>query len=140
MQAERILETCLYATDLNAAERFYTEVLGLAVISKMPGRHIFFRLAHSVFLVFNPDVTEHPMPMPYGTIGAHGARGPGHACFMMTDDQISPWRERLKALGVPIESEIDWPQGGHSIYFRDPAGNSIELATPALWGLEEYLR
>ena len=39
------------------------------------------------------------------------------------------------ATEVPIELETDWPRGGHSLYFRDPAGNSVELITPGLWGL-----
>jgi hypothetical protein len=33
-----------------------------------------------------------------------------------------------------IEKEFGWPRGGRSIYFRDPAGNSVELVTPGLWG------
>jgi len=36
--------------------------------------------------------------------------------------------------GVPIESEVRWPRGGRSLYVRDPAGNSVEIASPALWG------
>ena len=35
--------------------------------------------------------------------------------------------------GVAIESEVSWPNGGHSIYIRDPAGNSLEFATPDIW-------
>jgi catechol 2,3-dioxygenase-like lactoylglutathione lyase family enzyme len=40
---------------------------------------------------------------------------------------MDDWRERLAANGIAIEHEQDWPQGTHSIYFRDPAGNSVEL-------------
>ncbi|MDQ3546548.1 MAG: glyoxalase/bleomycin resistance/extradiol dioxygenase family protein, partial [Verrucomicrobiota bacterium] len=43
------------------------------------------------------------------------------------------WRERLQEAGVAIESEVEWPEGGRSLYFRDPAGNSVELAPPTLW-------
>ena len=28
-------------------------------------------------------------------------------------------------------------QGGHSLYLREPAGNSIEFVTTAVWGLAE---
>jgi hypothetical protein len=28
---------------------------------------------------------------------------------------------------------VTWPNGALSIYFRDPAGNSIELVTPNIW-------
>ena len=38
---------------------------------------------------------------------------------------------------VAIEREVDWPGGGFSLYFRDPAGNSLELATPRLWFHDE---
>ena len=39
------------------------------------------------------------------------------------------------AAGVRIEAEVAWPGGGRSIYVRDPSGNSVELATAAVWGL-----
>jgi len=47
----RVLEACLYATDLDAAERFYVDVLGLERYSGMPGRHVFFRCGAGMFLV-----------------------------------------------------------------------------------------
>ena len=36
-----------------------------------------------------------------------------------------------------IEKTIAWPQGGHSVYFRDPAGNSLEVASPLIWHIDE---
>ena len=38
-------------------------------------------------------------------------------------------------VGVTIEADFDWPDGGRSIYFRDPAGNCLEFAEPRIWGL-----
>ena len=35
--------------------------------------------------------------------------------------------------GIAIEGRTDWSRGGHSIYFRDPDGHLLELATPGLW-------
>ena len=43
----------------------------------------------------------------------------------------------LEEARVAIEQTMDWPRGGRSFYFRDPAGNSLELATPKIWGLPE---
>ena len=43
----------------------------------------------------------------------------------------------MAAHGVAIEHEQTWPRGGRSFYVRDPAGNSIEFATPRIWGLPE---
>jgi aminoglycoside/choline kinase family phosphotransferase len=37
--------------------------------------------------------------------------------------------------GVAVEAEIAWPRGGSSLYVRDPAGNSVELAPARIWGL-----
>ena len=34
-----------------------------------------------------------------------------------------------------IEKKVQRAAGGKSLYFRDPAGNSVELVTPGLWRL-----
>jgi catechol 2,3-dioxygenase-like lactoylglutathione lyase family enzyme len=130
-----ILETSLYATDLTAMRHFYAEVLGLAVIVAVPGRHVFFRCGEGVLLIFNPDATATPDSDGPDTVPPHGARGPGHVAFAVHEDELPVWRHRLQARGVTIEAEIVWPRGGHSLYFRDPAGNSLELASPRLWNV-----
>lgn len=133
-----VLETCLYARDLEAAERFYGDVLGLDVIARAANRHVFFRCGDGVFLVFNPEVTESTVTTVGGVgVPLHGARGPGHAAFRVCNEEIDAWSERLRARGVAIEAEVLWPQGARSIYFRDPAGNSVELASPRIWGIAE---
>ena len=138
MTPDGILESVVYADDLDAAERFYSHVLELPVVSREPGRHVFFRSGASMFLVFRPDVTASRVVLPGNVaVPAHGARGPGHVAFRVHEAELPGWRDRLKAEGVPVEAEVAWPRGGRSLYFRDPAGNSIELATPALWGMTE---
>jgi catechol 2,3-dioxygenase-like lactoylglutathione lyase family enzyme len=132
VRLREILETSLYADDLEAAERFYADVLGLEIISCVPGRHVFFRCGDRVFLVFNPART-----LEGGRIPPHGTSGPGHAAFAVTDAELAEWRARLTAHGVEVEMEVEWPGGGHSLYFRDPAGNSLELGTPAIWRIPE---
>lgn len=131
MKASRIFETCLYASDLAAAARFYTEVLGLEIVARpMDGRLIALRCGQAVLLVFDPDRTrQDEVGVP-----RHGTKGHGHVAFAATADELDSWREHLKKCGVAIEQEVDWPEGGRSIYFRDPAGNSVELAPPTLWG------
>lgn len=135
MTAAGVLETALYAEDLDAAEAFYGGTLGLARIRREGARHVFFRCGDGVLLIFNPGETETPPAPDALPIPPHGARGPGHVCFRASADEIAAWAERLRAAGVAIESEFDWPQGGRSIYFRDPAGNSLEFAEPRIWGL-----
>ena len=67
--------------------------------------------------------------------GTPGATGPGHFALGIRRESLDSWRRRLAEHGVAIEQEVDWPRGGHSLYFRDPAGNAAELITPGLWGL-----
>ncbi len=55
----------------------------------------------------------------------------------MGEEEIEAWKTRLEEEGVEIELEYTWPNGGFSLYLRDPAGNSIELVTPRTWGLEK---
>jgi catechol 2,3-dioxygenase-like lactoylglutathione lyase family enzyme len=50
-------------------------------------------------------------------------------------ESFEAWRKHLHSHGVRIEKEVVWPRGGRSFYFRDPAGNSVELVTPGVWGL-----
>lgn len=130
-----LLETCLYAEDLDAAERFYVRVLGLSVARREGTRHVFLRAAGSMLLIFNPN--ESAVPPPEGAIPVppHGAHGPGHVCFSAGEGGLDLWRRRLGDAGVGIEREVTWPHGPVSIYFRDPAANSLEIAEPALWGL-----
>lgn len=131
-----ILETALYADDLEAAETFYTGVLGLEVILRAEGRHVFFRLGSSVLLMFNPTSTETQRVGDALSAPPHGARGPGHACFKVGSEGLDAWRQKLTKAGIAIETEITWPNGAQSIYFRDPAGNSLEIGEAKMWGFE----
>ncbi len=134
-QPQAVLESVLYARDLDACVAFYRDVLGLEPSQVVAGRHVFYRLKSQMFLIFNPDATRVPPRADALPVPPHGGEGPGHICFAATRAEIDDWRERLNELGVEIESDFDWPQGGRSIYFRDPAGNSIEFAEPRIWGI-----
>lgn len=129
MRVNHIFETILYASDLSAAERFYTEVLGLELYSRFDVA-LSFRCRGGVLLIFDPDKSS----LPNRGVPSHGAHGPGHLAFAARDEEIDDWRAHLRQHGVAIEMEVNWEQGGTSLYFRDPAGNSIELAPPTLWG------
>lgn len=131
-----VLESALYAEDLEAAAHFWGDIIGLERIALVPGRHVFFRCGGQMLLVFDPRATRQP-PHPGARLPVppHGAEGAGHFCLAAAPGQIEPWRRHLLSCGVAIEADFVWPQGGRSIYFRDPAGNSIEIADPAIWGL-----
>ncbi|MBC9246605.1 VOC family protein [Paracoccus sp. 11-3] len=132
------LESALYADDLDAAKAFWTGIMGLKVITALPDRHVFFRVADKpypqVLLIFRASATEVPpdpdarLPVP-----PHGARGPGHFCLAVHADSLDAWRSHLEVRGIAIEADFRWPTGARSIYVRDPAGNSIELGEPKMW-------
>ena len=138
LQPPSVLESSLYCPDLDAAERFYRNVLGLDVVTRQLGRHVFLRCGEGMVLLFNPAATaDSAVPTGGPPMVPHGAYGPGHLAFRLPERDIERWQTHLSASGVPIEAEVRWPQGGYSLYLRDPAGNSIELATAALWGFAE---
>ncbi|MGX5848545.1 VOC family protein [Mesorhizobium sp. PL10] len=136
MQPSAILESALYVTDLHAAETFYRDVIGLEPLGKVENRHVFFRCGAGVLLLFNAEATKIP-PAPDARLKVppHGTVGEGHLCFAASADELAGWKEHLQAKKIAIESEFEWPQGGRSIYIRDPSGNSIEFAEPRIWGL-----
>ena len=132
LQLTRILETSLYADDLDQAESFYKSVLGLILFAKEAGRHLFFKFGDHMLLIFNPART-----IEGSEVAPHGARGPGHVAFAVPRSELDLWRGHLHDRGVQIEKDAVWPGGGRSLYFRDPAGNCLELASPLIWGIPE---
>src|SRR5207237_8634279 len=129
MQQSRIFETVLYAEDLAAAERFYHEALGLELIERGNLAAV-FRCCGGVLLIFDPRKSA----APGRDIPAHGTSGAGHVAFAAKPEELEVWRERLRRAGISIEREVNWPEGGRSIYFRDPAGSVVELARRSIWG------
>ena len=124
-----ILETCLYVDDLAAAEAFYHDALGCEFVSRKKNRHVFFRVGKQMLLLFNPSqshVAEKDVP-------PHGATGPGHIAFAIEPHDLSHWRDQLAQHNVVIESEVTWPCGSLSLYFRDPEGNSLEVTSSKIW-------
>ncbi|MCF3643170.1 glyoxalase/bleomycin resistance/extradiol dioxygenase family protein, partial [Rhizobium sp. TRM95111] len=79
--------------------------------------------------------TMTPPPAEALPVPPHGADGPGHACFRVPAAALDDIAAGLKTAGVTVEADFRWPNGARSIYFRDPAGNSLECAEPGLWNL-----
>ncbi|MDX5402149.1 MAG: VOC family protein, partial [Rhodobacterales bacterium] len=103
-------------------------------LTEVEGRHVFFRLRDGMLLLFDPIATaDSPDAPPAPQVPPHGATGPGHVCFAIQPDELDLWRDSLTEAGIAIESEVIWPNGARSLYFRDPAGNSLELAARDLW-------
>jgi catechol 2,3-dioxygenase-like lactoylglutathione lyase family enzyme len=128
-----IAETALYVDDLDRAVRFYTTLFGCEALRR-DDRFCPVRInADQVLLLFRRGGSLQPAETPGGTIPAHDGHGPLHVCFGITEDSMTRWEHHLQALGIPVESRVTWPRGAVSLYFRDPDGHAVELATPGLW-------
>jgi catechol 2,3-dioxygenase-like lactoylglutathione lyase family enzyme len=132
---DRVIETCLYVDDLDRAALFYSEVLGLPTLTRDLRFHAYDVGQQSVLLLFQRGATLETVHLPGGTIPPHDGHGPLHIAFAIAAEELPAWEERLGRNGVVIEGRTDWPRGGHSLYFRDPDGHLLELATPGLWAI-----
>jgi catechol 2,3-dioxygenase-like lactoylglutathione lyase family enzyme len=128
MKLGAVYESALYARDLAAAKEFYRGVLNLQLLYESD-LMLSFRCGQGVVLIFDPERASRTGR----GVPNHGAHGPGHLAFAVPDDRLENWKQKLEGAGVAVEQIMDWPEGGRSIYFRDPAGNSLEFATPDLW-------
>jgi deoxyribose-phosphate aldolase len=122
-QILRVAEAVLYVADIGRAKQFYTAVLGLPLSAEFEDAIFLQTGQNSTLILFDINKLETRIsPIP-----KHGARGQGHVCLSIPPEQMDAWRERLSQHGVAIEHEQDWSLGTHSIYFRDPDENSLEL-------------
>jgi catechol-2,3-dioxygenase len=129
MRPTRIFETVLYSEDLAAAERFYRDAVGLEVITR-GDLAVVFRCGDGVLLIFDPRKGR----AAGREVPSHGTSGAGHIAFAAKPEDLDAWRKHLRNAGIYIEREVDWGEGSRSLYFRDPAGNIVELAPPTIWG------
>ena len=128
-----VLETSLYVDDLERAARFYEDVLRLKALTSDSRFRAYDVGGKSVLLLFKRGATLETVRMPGGTIPPHDGHGPLHIALAIPAAELAAWERRLGDHGVVIEGRTDWSRGGHSIYFRDPDGHLLELATPGLW-------
>ncbi len=128
-----ILETSLYVSDLAAAIAFYECVFGF------PSLYADHRMCAmnagpaQVLLLFLKGASAQASETPGGVIPPSDGSGQLHLAFGIAKSALTDWESRLSECGIAVESRVDWPAGGRSIYFRDPDGHLLELATPGLW-------
>ena len=132
----RVLETCVYVDDIARARDFYERILGLE-----PGfndeRMVSYRVGDTMLLLFARGATTEPVEMRSGTIPPHDGTGPAHFALSIEADAQDAWAAHLEAHAVAVESTVRWPGSeALSLYFRDPDGHLVELATPGLWGID----
>lgn len=130
-----VLETALYVEDMPRARAFYEGVMGLSAMyedERLTAYPVGGRSALLLFRAALMNRAEHP---PGGTIPPHAGSGPVHFALAVAAADLPAWEAHLAGRDVALEGRVDWPQGGRSIYFRDPDDHLVELVTPGLWAI-----
>ena len=138
MQSERtsippiggVIETALYVDDLARSQVFYQDLFGFTVAMEPIDRMVVLNVTDDqVLLLFKKGASAEATVLPFGTIPPTDGDGHLHVAFGVSQSDVDAWERRLRDAGVAIESRVEWPEGGRSLYFRDPDGHAIELKT-----------
>ena len=132
MRIRRILETALYCDDLARTARFYETLLDVSPMLSGDRLVALDAGGGTVLLLFQRG-NSGALETPGGLVPGHDGSGPVHLAFAIELAQLPAWEAHLAHLGIDVESRVRWDGGGTSVYFRDPEGRSIELATPGIW-------
>ena len=130
-----VLETALYVEDVERAARFYEGLFGFERLFT-DGRLCALSVAgRQILLLFKKGGSRDPSLLPGGVIPPHDADGQIHFALSISASDLSVWEAHLHRQGISIESKVTWGRGGQSLYFRDPDGHLVELATPGVWAI-----
>jgi catechol 2,3-dioxygenase-like lactoylglutathione lyase family enzyme len=133
-----ILETALYVADLERSAAFYRDLFDFEILVR-DARFCALKVGdRQVLLLFVRGASREPIPVGQNSdaIPPHDGNGHLHFAFSIPAESLEPWRTRLAEKGLPIASTIHWPHTrSTSLYFHDPDGHVLELATPGIWGL-----
>jgi catechol 2,3-dioxygenase-like lactoylglutathione lyase family enzyme len=123
-----VSELVLEVRDLEAAERFYSGVLGLPVVDRWPRRDAIWLMAG--------DRTRIGLWRPQE--GLFGSRGGAHVHFALhiAEADYDAAVELLRSRGQDVQ-ETRFEGAGRAAYVNDPDGNVVELWT---WDVGGHLR
>lgn len=128
---ERVGHIVIRVSDMDAGMAFYRDKLGMEVTSYRPGQ--------GVFLSFGSQHHDIALFQDAGD-GVHGALGLVHIALRIPGDDhdLRTAYDKLMASGVKVDQVTNHGMT-HSVYFRDPDGNTLEIYAdvyPAEEGLE----
>ena len=72
MKINKVVETCIYSSDLESMKKFYIEIVGLSVIQEERDKLIFLKAGKSMLLIFDPLRTS----INNDVLPTHGAMTP----------------------------------------------------------------
>ncbi len=120
MRMRRLDHFGIDVADLDRAERFYTDVLGMTVQMRLPDQVLLRYGDGACALFLAPDRT------PGGLDQIEKPLGKSHHCFEVAPEDLAGALGLFSARGIPHHAPIDW--GDHDcVYFLDPDGNLLEL-------------
>ena len=117
---DRIGHVVLRVSDVDAAVDFYRDALGMEVV-RYDSQH------GMAFLSFGTQHHDIAVSADRGD-GSRGSLGLSHIAMHLPggDAELAAMHDRLMARGIPIKSTTDHGVT-HSVYFRDPDGNGLEI-------------
>jgi catechol 2,3-dioxygenase-like lactoylglutathione lyase family enzyme len=128
-----VKETCLHVEDLARSRHFYEHVMGLTPVAGDEHFCAYDAGEKTMLLLFVRGKSAAPKVLPGGVIPPHDGNGRLHVGFAIDAAELAQWAAHLQEHGVALESAMEWPRGGRSIYFRDPDGHLLEVLTPGVW-------
>ncbi|MFL5577046.1 MAG: HAD-IA family hydrolase [Gemmatimonadaceae bacterium] len=131
-----VLETALYVADPARSAEFYRRLLDAEVLFADERLQALSVAGRQVLLLFRQGASTEPVRAPGGVIPPHDGAGRLHVAFAVPEASLGAWEARLAEVGAAVESRVGpWGRGGSSLYFRDPDGHLVELATPGIWSI-----
>ncbi len=134
MRLEGIHHITGITDDIDRADAFYQEALGLALVKKTYNQDD-ARILHWFWASYDgATVGSHSALTLFGWPGSNHRAGPGagqmhHIAFRARDDEEqAAWRDHLLGMGVDV-SPVTERDYFRSIYFRAPDGLLLEIAT-----------
>lgn len=122
-----IVETALYVDDMEASARFYRDTFGFETI--IEGERLFaLKIADRQILLLFKKGASRDLPQT-----AHDGEGQLHLAFSIASEALEAWAGWLADRGIEVVERKLWDEGGTSLYFRDPDGHILEVATPGVW-------
>ena len=135
MKFTKIVETCIYSSELKEMKDFYMNKLGLDFVSEENGRHVFLKAGKSMLLIFNPESTLNDSISIFPIHGAITPPSIVHFALEINTADYEKWKDLLSKKQIDIEKELKIGNS-RSIYFRDPSGNVVELITENAWPID----
>ena len=121
MPIERVGHVVIKMRDLDAAKRFYRDILGMQITDEREGFGVFFRFQdyhHDIAVFQVAEDAESPQQNQVGL---------AHVALVADSFQtVKDMYQRLKEHDVPIVRTVDHGIT-RSVYFKDPEGNELEI-------------